>query len=215
MQTLEPSAFVACVFDMDGTLVDNTSDHILAWQTFSRRYGNELTERQICDWMGRKGAYYFEQILRRPLSADEVARLNIEMSEVYRTTVHPVLPEGLLDFLDGLSRRGIACAVATGAPRANVDFNLDALGIRSRFKLIVDNAMYAVSKPAPDCYLKAAELLGVAPAKCLVFEDAVNGVESARAAGMSAVAVTFTTTRKALLAAGADRVIDSYLELLG
>jgi len=207
-------AYRAYLFDMDGTLVDNTDDHVTAWQVFSRRYGNELTDAQVRGWMGRKGAYYFEQIVRRPLAPEEVARMNAEMSQVYRETVHPVLPDGLRDFLEDAKRRGILCAVATGAPRANLDFNLDALGIRDFFAALVDNTMYAASKPAPDCYLKAAELLGVAPADCLVFEDAVSGIASARAAGAATLAVTFTTTRQALAAAGADRIVDSYRELL-
>ena len=57
----------AYIFDMDGTLVDNCGYHVISWRQFSRRYGNELTEKQILDWMGAQGSYYIEQIFGRRL----------------------------------------------------------------------------------------------------------------------------------------------------
>ena len=77
----------------------------------------------------------------------------------------------------------------------------------------MDPTQYSHSKPAPDCYLRAAALLGVAPANCTVFEDAVAGIQSAHAAGMRVVAITTTNPRATLQSAGADRIIDSFVEL--
>lgn len=205
--------FKAFIFDMDGTLVDNCGDHVKAWRQFSMLHGRELTEREILDWMGAKGSFYIEQIVGHPLPADEVARLCAEKEVIYRAIYHPVLPEGLREWLDAAHAHGIPCAVATGGPKENVDFILDALGLRADFPLVVDGTMYARSKPDPECFLKAAERLGVAPRQCLVFEDAVNGVHAAQAAGMDVVAITFTNPRAVLERAGATRVIDSYRDL--
>jgi len=204
---------MAYIFDMDGTLVDNCGDHVVAWQRFSEKMGNPLTEKQILDWMGAKGSFYVEQIMGRPLSAEETRRLCEEKEALYRSIYHPQLPPGLRAWLDRAHREGIPCALATGGPKENVDFILDALNLRADFPVIVDGTMYAKSKPDPECFLQAAARLGVSPAECCVFEDAVNGINAAKSAGMRVVAITFTNPREVLMAAGADQVIDSYEEL--
>ena len=104
--------------------------------------------------------------------------------------------------ITGLSRDGV-----------NITFILDGLDLRRDFRCVVDPTQYSHSKPAPDCYLRAAALLGGAPENCTVFEDAVGGIKAAHAAGMRAVAITTTIPRSALQAAGADRIIDSFAEL--
>ena len=203
----------AYIFDMDGTLVDNCDAHVKAWQKFAKAHGHPLRKKQILDWMGAKASFYVEQVAGPGLPADEVTRLCEEKEALYRQIYKPVLPDGLRDWLDYAHARKVPCALATGGPRANVDFILDALGLRADFAAIVDETMYARSKPAPDCFLKAAALLGVEPSLCRVYEDAVNGIAAARAAGMSVVAVTFTNSRDDLEKAGATRVIDSYRDL--
>ena len=208
---MEPAK--AYVFDMDGTIVDNCAYHVKAWREFSRRCGNELTERQILDWMGAQGAYYIEKIFGRVLPKDEVDRLCFEKEKLYREIYKPSMPEGLAELLDGARANGTRLAMATGGPRENVDFILDSLGLRGRFAAIVDSTMYVRSKPAPDCFLAAAKMLGVAPADCLVFEDALNGIGAAKAAGMKVYAVTFTMPRERLAEAKPDLIFDSYLEL--
>ena len=203
----------AYIFDMDGTLVDNCAAHVKAWQKFAKAHGHPLTKKQILAWMGAKGSFYVEQVAGHPLAPDEAKRLCDEKEALYRKIYKPVLPDGLRAWLDYAHARKVPCALATGGPRANVDFILDSLGLRDDFAAVVDETMYARSKPDPECFLKAAALLGVEPSLCRVYEDAVNGVAAARAAGMSVVAITFTNSRKALEEAGAARVIDSYRDL--
>ena len=203
----------AYIFDMDGTLVDNCSAHVVAWQKFSKEHGHALTKRQILDWMGAQASFYVEKIFGRELPPDEVARLCEEKEALYRKIYKPVLPDGLREWLDYARARKVPCALATGGPKANVDFVLDSLSIRDYFSVVVDGSMYSRSKPDPECFLMAAEMLGVEPAFCRVYEDAVNGVAAARAAGMRVVAVTFTNPREVLEDAGANRVIDSYRDL--
>jgi beta-phosphoglucomutase-like phosphatase (HAD superfamily) len=81
----------------------------------------------------------------------------------------------------------VPLAVGTNAEPANVDFTLDGAGVRQYFRAIVDGSQVARAKPAPDVYLRGAELLGVDPANCIVFEDSPVGIEAARAAGMRVV----------------------------
>lgn len=202
----------AYIFDMDGTLVDNCGIHVVAWKEFSKKYGNELTEKQVLDWMGATGAFYVEQIFGKKLPPDEVDRLCREKEAIYRQIYKPVLPDGLREVLDRARASGIKLAVATGGPTENVDFILDSLGLRSYFPIIIDATMYSRSKPAPDCFLAAAKALGVEPSECRVYEDALNGIGAAKNAGMECYAVTFTNPRATLESAHPDLIFDSYCE---
>ncbi len=205
----------AFLFDMDGTIVNNCAWHVLAWQAFSEAYGNRLSERQILDWMGATNLEYQRRILGREVGPEESVRLENEKEAVYRKLYapHMKLAEGLRPFLDEAHRRAIACAIVSGAPRQNIDFICSGLNLFDDFPCIVDASQYARSKPEPDCYLTAAERLGVSPADCIVFEDAVGGIVSGRRAGMYTVALTGTNPRATLAQAEPDLIIDSFLEL--
>ena len=167
----------AYIFDMDGVLADNCRYHVLAWRVFSQKHGFALTDEQVLEWMGAANRVYMKRLLGRPVADDELAALEDEKESIYRELYAPHLriPEGLRAFLDRAHAAGVPCGVATGAPQQNIDFILDGLDLRRDFRCIVDPTQYSHSKPAPDCYLRAAALLGVVPAGCTVFEDAVAG----------------------------------------
>lgn len=207
--------FKAYIFDMDGTLIDNCAWHVLAWREFAHRHGRDLSERQILDWMGATSSYYMNRIFEREVPADECAELTREKEELYRAMYasHLALADGLKEILDDARRRGIQLAIATGGSLDNVDFILDGLNMRPMFDVIVDASQYERGKPAPDCYLKAAARMGLDPAECLVFEDAVAGVRSGKAAGMRVAAVTATIARDILAAEKPDYLVDSFREL--
>ena len=207
--------FKAYVFDMDGTLIDNCAWHVLAWREFAHRHGRDLSERQILDWMGATSSYYMNRIFEREVPAEECAELTREKETLYRAMYAPhlTLADGLKEILDDARRRGIRLAIATGGSLDNVDFILDGLSLRAMFDVIVDASQYERGKPAPDCYLKAAARLGLEPAECLVFEDAVAGVRSGKAAGMRVAAVTATISRDTLAAERPDYLVDSFREL--
>lgn len=207
----------AYIFDMDGVLVNNCRYHVLAWRAFSKKHGLELTDEQVLEWMGAANRVYMERLLGRPVADGELADLENEKESLYRELYapHRRIPDGLRAFLDRAHAADIPCGVATGAPEQNITFILDGLDLRRDFRCVVDPTQYSRSKPAPDCYLRAAALLGVAPANCTVFEDAVAGIQAAHAAGMRVVAITTTNPRATLQSAGADRIIDSFTELCG
>ena len=205
----------AYLFDMDGVLVDNCGYHVLAWLELARKYGGQLTERQVIDWMGAPGRDYIVRMFPdETLTAARVDELLREKEACYRDLYRPhlVLREGLGELLARAQTEKVPCAVVTGGSPANVAFVLDGLGIRRAFTCIVDSSQYARGKPAPDCYLQAASILGVAAADCVVFEDALNGIAAAQAAGMRVVAITGTNTRTVLASARPDLIVDSFAE---
>lgn len=206
----------AYLFDMDGVLVDNCRYHVLSWLEFAKRHGGRLTEKQIVDWMGAPGRDYIVRMFDEPVPPERVTVMMEEKERLYREIYRPDLAprQGLVDLLRRASEEGIPCAVVTGGSKANVDFVLDGLDIRRYFVAVVDSSQYEHGKPAPDCYLQGAERLGVAPGDCLVFEDAVSGIASAHAAGMRVVAITGTNGRDTLEKTGAERVVDTFDELI-
>jgi HAD superfamily hydrolase (TIGR01509 family) len=106
--------------------------------------------------------------------------------ELIGATLEAKLVPGIREFLAEASKT-VPLAVGTNAEAANVDFVLNGAGIRKYFRAIVDGSQVARAKPAPDVYLRGAELLGVDPANCVVFEDSPVGIQAARAAGMRVV----------------------------
>lgn len=207
----------AYIFDMDGTMIDNVPYHVQAWKEFSRKYGNELSERDIVGWMGMTNRAYQERILGRQVDDEESRRMSEEKEVIYRELYRPHMKPapGLVELLDRAQAKGVRLAVASGAPKGNINFILDGLDLRRYFPVLVDDSVYSRGKPDPECFLTAAKMLGVEPRDCTVFEDAVKGVQAGKAAGMEVVAMTLYTPAEELLAAGADRAIASFAEMLG
>jgi len=114
------------------------------------------------------------------------------------------LVPGLRPFLERF--RGAPMAVATNAEPENVDFVLDRAGLRQYFRVVVDGHQVSHPKPHPEIYLRAAELLGIAPANCIVLEDSHAGVAAARAAGMRVAGLGTTFVNLP----GADVMADNF-----
>jgi len=206
----------AFIFDMDGTMVDNVPYHIQAWKAFSRKYGNELSERDIVGWMGMTNRAYQERILGRQVGDEESQAMSEEKEVLYRELYRPHMKPapGLMELLDLAAAKGVRLAVASGAPKGNINFILDGLDLRRYFPVLVDDSAYTRGKPDPECFLTAARMLGADPKDCTVFEDAVKGVQAGKAAGMRVVAVTLRTSAEELIAAGADCAISSFSEFI-
>jgi len=206
----------AVVFDMDGTLVDNMAFHNQAWVEFASKLGLSLTAEQFqTGFAGKKNEEILPELLGRPLSPDELDRLAEEKETHYRTLYRPHLKlhAGAEAFIHRLRAAGIPIAVATAAPQGNRELVLDGLGIRPLFASIIGAEQVSRGKPAPDIFLAAAKALGVEPAACLVFEDAILGVIAGREAGMPVAGITTATPAKPLRQAGARWTLPDFTTL--
>ena len=180
---------------MDGVLVDNSAVHMEAFDLFCRRRG-------VTDWREkfRSGLNGMgnDDIMRALLPAELVERVGVralgdEKEAIYREIYRPVEIEGLTELLKTFRARGLCCAVGSSGCRANVDFILRECGIGEYFDARISGDAVTRCKPDPEIYLTAAAAVGVDPSECIVFEDALSGIESARRAGVEMVVALATT----------------------
>jgi HAD superfamily hydrolase (TIGR01509 family) len=207
------------VFDLDGTIVDNMAVHAEAFALFTARHGLPpltLADRARLD--GKRNRDIFPDLFGRALPEDFLQACIREKESLYRELscgrMEPV--PGLLSLLDALDAAALPTAIATSAPAENVAHTLRELGLGQRLTRVVRSDHVARGKPFPDVFLAAAELIAVAPAHCLAFEDAPAGLQAARAAGMICVAVTTGFSAEALATLGAppDLAVRDYDEFL-
>jgi beta-phosphoglucomutase len=184
----------AFIFDMDGVIVDSNPHHRRAWEEFNRRYGLETTEAMHQRMYGKRNDQIVRDFFGAALSAEEVEARGAAKEALYRANiagrVETMLVPGLRDFLDRY--RDIPKAVASNAEPANVDFLLEQAGLLPYFSVVLNGHQVSHPKPDPEIYLKAADMLSVAPAGCIVFEDSYSGVEAGRAAGMKVMGLSTT-----------------------
>jgi beta-phosphoglucomutase len=185
----------ALIFDMDGVVVDNTKYHILAWQKFAKKLGVNVSANTVKHkFMGRLGREILKMIIGKEITSAEMLKLDLKREayyrQIYSKAIKPVT--GLPEFLQLLKNNSIKVALATAAPPANVKFTLGRTGLRKYFKVIIDATGVKRGKPSPDVFLKAARVLKVKPSNCIVFEDAMMGIEAAKRAGMKVVGVATT-----------------------
>lgn len=207
---------VAALFDMDGVLVDNIDFHVNAWLHFAQDHGRPLTKEQYLEHInGRVSADAMAYVFGRPLPPDELNAMTEEKESTYRKLYGPHLQpaSGLRAFLDVLKAAGVRLAVGTSAPLSNVSFTLDGLNLRHYFDAVVDATMVQHGKPDPEIYRKAAECVGVEPARCVVFEDAFAGIEAGERAGMKVIALATTHTPGELTGTGASLIVPDFTGL--
>lgn len=208
------------IFDMDGVLVDNSEMHFRAFEIFCKRYGVEGWREKLATAFGM-GNRDIMTLLMPPevIAAKGFDGLSDEKEAIYREiyapTIRPVA--GLPELLERLAAAGVRCAVGSSGCTANVDFVLDKCGIGAYFSLRITGDMVTRCKPDPEIYATAAARLGLAPERCLVFEDAKAGIEAARRAGIGRVVALATTLPREVLEreTDADTVIDDYRSLTG
>ena len=184
----------ALIFDMDGVLIDSNAVHRRAWEEYNRRHGVETTEAMQQRMYGKRNDQIVRDFLGEHLSDSEVFAHGAAKEALYREMMRPLIRRALVPgVIEFISRhRNLALAVATNAEPANLDFVLDEAGLRPFFSVLVTGHEVTNPKPHPEIYLRAAGLLGVAPASCIVFEDSYAGVQAGLAAGMRVVGVSTT-----------------------
>lgn len=183
---------------MDGVIADSNPYHEIALRQFSERHGYQLTEDDLrTKIFGRTNKDWIPRLFGNP-DPEEVARYAMEKEglyrEIYAPHIRPVA--GLIRFLDKLKAQGIPRAIATSAPRANVDFTLEKTGTGPYFDVILDESFVTRGKPDPEIYLKTAGALQLPPDRCIVIEDSLSGIRAAAAAGCRVIAITTTHKRE-------------------
>ena len=182
----------AFIFDIDGTIIDSMPYHGKSWEVFFARRGRAYAgESFLRGSAGRTGVELMRELFG-PLSDTDAWVLVHEKETIYRDLFRPVFSEiaGFRDFARRAKAAGIRIACATAGDADNLAFAIKGLDMGSEFDALVGAQDVANGKPAPDLFLLAAKRMGAAPADCIVFEDAPLGIEAARRASMSAIAVT-------------------------
>ncbi len=186
----------ACLFDLDGVVVDTAKYHFLAWRNLAGELGFEFTEADNERLKGVSRMDSLEILLEVGgmggsfTDAEKLAMADTKNSRyleyIMRMTPGEVLP-GVERFLRELRDNGIG--IALGSVSRNAMTILDRVGIRGLFDAVVDGTVVSKAKPDPEVFLRGAAMLGVKEPDCVVFEDAVAGIEAARRAGMRSIGV--------------------------
>ncbi|MEI8224361.1 MAG: beta-phosphoglucomutase [Bacteroidota bacterium] len=184
----------ACIFDLDGVIVDTAKYHFLAWKKLADQIGIIFTENDNERLKGVSRMDSLEIILEigdRKLNnklKHDYATLknNWYVNYISRMTPDDILP-GCLEFINELRNAGIL--VAIGSASKNTPMILERVGIKELFNAVADGNIVSNAKPDPEVFIKAAKMVGIEPGNCVVFEDAVAGVQAALNAGMMCIGI--------------------------
>lgn len=184
----------ACIFDLDGVLVDTAHYHFLAWKRLAKEFDYELTEEINQQLKGVSRMKSLEIVMKHAnvsLTEQKKQALADRKNGWFTDYVHKMKPEelypGVKELFSMLRKDKIRIALASSSKNAQTILSI--LGIQHEFEAVVDGNMILHSKPDPEIFLLAAKKLSLNPADCIVFEDAEAGVEAALAAGMKCVGV--------------------------
>jgi len=180
----------AVLWDLDGTLVDSAEYHWRSWLFALRDEGFTPTRAQFTGTFGQRNDRILRAWLGPDAETERIRRIGNAKEVEYRRLMHDEGLDGLpgaQDWVDRLGARGWRQAIASSAPRLNVEAVLDALGWHGKFDSIVAAEDVRRGKPDPEVFLVGANRLGAVPSACVVVEDAAAGVEAAHAAGMRVI----------------------------
>ncbi|WP_295648511.1 beta-phosphoglucomutase [uncultured Mucilaginibacter sp.] len=188
------STIKACLFDLDGVIVDTAVYHYKAWKQLANSLGFDFTEHQNEQLKGVSRVRSLQLILgwggvnKTEAEQEELATLKntwyVEM--ISKMTPAEILP-GAKEFLEACRAAGLK--IALGSASKNSPLILERTGLVAHFDAVIDGNKVSKAKPDPEVFLKGAEELGVQPNECVVFEDAVAGIEAAIAGGMKSVGI--------------------------
>jgi beta-phosphoglucomutase len=209
----------AVLWDMDGTLVDSEEFHWLSWRDTMAAEGVPITRDQFVLTFGQRNDSILPHWLGADASADRIQRVGDAKEVEYRRLVRESglapLP-GAAEWVRRLHQENWRQAVASSAPRANLDVVLEVIGLAGYFQAIVSAEDVTRGKPDPQVFLTAASRLGALPSECIVVEDAVAGVEAARRGGMRSIGVNRKGSLQADIAVSSltDLAPDAFEKLL-
>lgn len=189
------------LFDWDGVVIDSSAQHEKSWEMLAAEIGKPLPQDHFVRGFGMKNQVIIPQILRWTEDPDEIHEYSLRKEALYREIIREEgirpLP-GVRELLGRLAEHDVPCAVASSTHRRNIETVFDAIGIRDCFRAVITAEDVSHGKPDPEVFVKSAEAVGRDPARCVVFEDALVGIEAGLASGAKVVAVATTNPLEAL-----------------
>lgn len=180
------------IWDLDGTLVDSSAQHFTAWELVAKERGQPFTMDEFSRTFGRRNPEILGMLFNMESDHAELDALGHYKEDLFRAAVKrdgvKLLP-GALDLVKTLAEHGFRQAIGSSAPRANIELLTEVAGLAPYLQGIVAMEDCQKGKPDPEVFLKAAGKLGVLPGWCVVVEDAVFGVQAAKAGHFSCIAV--------------------------
>ncbi|MEJ5990512.1 HAD family phosphatase [Ramlibacter sp. PS3R-8] len=207
----------ALILDMDGTMVDSMPAHARSWEVFTRHHHIAMgIDEVLKKTTGRTGVECIRILMGEDIPDERAVELINEKEAVYRDFFGRDFREvaGFRKFAGLAQARGLKLAVATAGDKHNIAFVLQRLLLARAPDAIVGGDEGIAGKPQPDLFLEAARRVGIAPAQCIVFEDAPFGIEAARRAGMRAVAICSTHEADELAGPHVVAQVRDYEELM-
>jgi beta-phosphoglucomutase len=207
----------AAIWDVDGTLVDTAQLHFEAWVQLCQELGRLFTRSDFAATFGKRNPEILNFLFGNRFGDRQIAELGDRKEDYYKAAARngvELLP-GARRLLQALAGNGMRQAIGSSAPRGNIDLILALTATAPYFQAVVSMEDTTRGKPDPQVFQVAAERLLTPPPRCIVFEDAVAGVEAAKAGGMKCVAVSFVGHHppEKLRAAGADVVVRTLEEV--
>lgn len=180
----------AVIFDMDGVLVDSEPVYFEVDKRLLGSFGLKVDNEFLNRYIGVSNKDMMEDIIKRlniEQSADELTEIKLRLSIKAFNEANLVTIPGVRELIAELTAHNISLAIASSSPRTIIETVINKLNISGFFKIIISGEEVKNGKPAPDIFLKAADLLGVNPNECMVIEDSENGVGAAFAAGIKCI----------------------------
>lgn len=205
----------AVIFDLDGVIIDSEPLHFEADVLTMRDYGMELTEAVLISYVGTSGPEMWAELIGKYGIPDTlpniIAKQLHHKKELLAEATLTAIP-GVRELLECIKHSGFRIGLASSSSRFFIEAVITSLGIAGYFEAVASGEEVALSKPAPDVFLRAAELLGVKPEHCVVIEDSANGVRAAKAAGMRCIGFVNLNSGMQDLAA-ADLIVEAIGEI--
>jgi beta-phosphoglucomutase len=203
----------AIIFDFNGVIIKDERLHQESWRYICQKYRFTLSEEEfIHKVFGRTEAETFEFLFKKPLSLEALEKLSAERVQYVKSLIKNIgLTQGFKSFLEQLKSYNIPIGIATSSRRPYLNYVLTVYHLSYLFDVIVSAEDIQKGKPDPEIYIKTAQLLHVKPEKCIVFEDSLSGISSAKSAGMHVIAIS--TTHNANELRGADQMIEDFSEM--
>jgi beta-phosphoglucomutase family hydrolase len=201
------------IFDLDGVLVNTAPFHKKSWSDLADKQGFQITDQLFYTTFGMQNYQIIPMLAPTKLSPQKIQRLSEWKERRYRRLIKGKLTllDGARKLIDDLKTSGFLLAIGTSTPLTNLNFILEQIPIRHCFDACVTGQDVTRGKPAPDTFLKAAKKLALPANRCVVVEDALQGVQAAKAAKMPVIALTTTRSREDLKQA--DLIVESLEQL--